>query len=351
MPDYHYSMDDLVKAREMNSHSRRLRDLTNEAVEAHIESMTESRRMAERYGVLRTRPLTEEEKQSFEAAMAGTTEGFKAFFIHPNEGEQEMAQDTQAAPIPNDGPSMHDLAVEVIKERREIGLKEYGTILQTNNGRDFLTDSIEEVADLLCYLVGAREEAKQESQPAIAGYKRRNELLTESRNAYMNRCEDLEESLSRESKAFDDVKEERDELRTQYADVVSELGDAREANVDLRTELSRSRNRNLDVTARLDATQASLDIARGANGRFQQRYLEQRREITELQYKVGKFDQVEGAYQNRIERLAEVKNRFVKDAHLRLEHIRKLEKTIVDAIDKSSTYVLKAYDIASERDQ
>ena len=132
---------------------------------------------------------------------------------------------------------------------------------------------------------------------------------------------------------------------------MSELSASREANVDLRTELSRSRNRNLDVTARLDATQASLDIARGANGRFHQRYLDQHRTITELTRKVGKFDQVEGAYQNRIERLAEVKNRFVKDAHLRLEHIRKLEKTIVDVIDKSSPYVLKAYDIASERDQ
>ena len=302
--------------------------------------------MAEGYGVLRTRPLTFAEQQ---AMTAGTPEGFKMSFIHTNEGEQEMAQDTQAAPIPNDGPSMHDLAVEVIKERREIGLKEYGTTLQTNNGRDFLTDSIEEVADLLCYLVGAREEAKQESQPTIAGYKRRNELLTESRNAYRNRCEDLEDSLSQESKASDDAKAERDELRTQYADAMSELGDAREANVDLRTELSRSRNRNLDVTARLDATQASLDIARGANGRFQQRYLEQRREITELQYKVGKFDQVEGAYQNRLEQLAEVRNRCDKAAYLRLEHIRKLEKTIVDAIDKSSPYSIKAYDIASER--
>lgn len=342
MPDYHYSMDDLVKARD---------NMANHHAFRSVE--------------LKTRPLTDEEKQSFEAAMAGTTEGFKAFFIHPNEGEQEMAQDTQAAPIPNDGPSMHDLAVEVIKERREIGLKEYGTILQTNNGRDFLTDSIEEVADLLCYLVGAREEAKQESQPAIAGYKRRNELLTESRNAYMSRCEDLEESLSRESKASDDAKAERDELRTRYAeavselgdartryaDAMSELGDAREANVDLRTELSRSRNRNLDVTELIDATQASLDIARGANGRFQQRYLEQRREITELQRKVGSFDRVEAAYQNRIERLEEVKNRFVKDAHLRLEHIRKLEKTIVDAIDKSSPYLLKAYDIASEKER
>lgn len=276
-----------------------------------------------------------------------------------------MAQDTQAAPIPNDGPSMHDLAVEVIKERREIGLKEYGTILQTNNGRDFLTDSIEEVADLLCYLVGAREEAKQESQPTIAGYKRRNELLTESRNAYMNRCEDLEESLSQESKASDDAKAERDELRTryadavsdvgdartQYADAMSDVGDAREANVDLRTELSRSRNRNLDVTALLDATQASLDIARGANGRFHQRYLDQQRTITELQRKVGSFDQVERAYQNRIERLTEVRNRRDKAAHLRLEHISKLEKTIVDAIDKSSPYVLKAYDTATEREQ
>lgn len=330
MPDYHYSMDDLVKARDIAKNHHAFRS-----------------------GELKTRPLTEEEeKQAFKAVMAGLPYGFSNFFFHhTNEGEQEMAQDTQAAPIPNDGPSMHDLAVEVIKERREIGLKEYGTILQTNNGRDFLTDSIEEVADLLCYLVGAREEAKQESQPTIAGYKRRNELLTESRNAYMNRCEDLEESLSQESKASDDAKAERDKLRTRYADAVSDVGAAREANVDLRTELSRSRNRNLDVTARLDATQASLDIARGANGRFHQRYLDQQRTITELTRKVGSFGQVERAYQNRIERLAEVRNRCDKAAYLRLDHIRKLEKTIVDAIDKSSPYVLKAYDTATEREQ
>ena len=302
---------------------------------------------------------------------AGTPEGFKMSFIHTNEGEQEMAQDTQAAPIPNDGPSMHDLAVEVIKERREIGLKEYGTILQTNNGRDFLTDSIEEVADLLCYLVGAREEAKQESQPTIAGYKRRNEVLTESRNAYRNRCEDLEDSLSQESKASDNARAERDELRTryadavselgdartqyadariQYADAVSELGDAREANVDLRTELSRSRSRNLDVTARLDATQASLDIARGANGRFHHRYLDQQRTITELTRKVGSFDQVEGAYDNRIQNLKRLEIAANRAAYLRLAHIRKLEKIVVDAMDKSAPYTLTLYSVDSEKE-
>lgn len=338
MPDYHYSMDDLVKARDIAKNHPAFRN-----------------------GGLKTRPLTYAEKQSFEAAMAGTTEGFKTFFIHTNEGEQEMAQDTQAAPIPNDGPSMHDLAVEVIKERREIGVKEYGT----NNGRDFLTDSIEEVADLLCYLVGAREEAKQESQPAIAGYKLRNELLTESRNAYMNRCEDLEESLSQESKAFDDVKEERDELRTRYADAVSDVGDARtqyadamselgaarEANVDLRTELSRSRNRNLDVTARLDATQASLDIARGANGRFHHRYLDQQRTITELTRKVGSFDQVEEAYDNRIQNLKRLEIAANRAAYLRLAHIRKLEKIVVDAMDKSAPYTLTLYpSVESEKE-
>lgn len=326
MPDYHYSMDDLVKARD---------NMANHHAFRSVE--------------LKTRPLTEEEKQAFKAATAGTPEGFKKFFIHTNEGEQEMAQDTQAAPIPNDGPSMHDLAVEVIKERREIGLKEYGTILQTNNGRDFLTDSIEEVADLLCYLVGAREEAKQESQTAIAGYKRRNELLTESRNAYMNRCEDMEESLSQESKAADDAKAERDELRTRYADAMSELDDALEANADLRVTLVRYQNGAQANASTVEEMLTLLNLARGANGRFHQRYLDQQRTITELTRKVGSFDQVEAAYQNRIEQLTKVRNGCDKAAYLRLAHIRKLEKTIVDAIDKSSPYVLKAYDIASER--
>lgn len=334
-----------------------------------IESLMEGRRMAEKYGALRTRPLTYAEQQ---AMTAGRPDGFKAFFIHTNEGEKEMAQDTQAAPIPNDGPSMHDLAVEVIKERREIGLKEYGTILQANNGRDFLTDSIEEVADLLCYLVGAREEAKQEKPlsvadkmkaceeeyqeyadmlsklemarlaneghqrtievqgTAIAGYRRRNEVLTNSRNSFMERAEELQESL---------------------ANCEAELGDAREANVELRVELARHRNGVQAIAATVDEMKVLLNLARGANGRFHQRYLDHQRMITELQRKVGSFDQVEAAYQNRLEQLTKVRNRDSKAAYLRLDHIRKLEKTIVDAMDKSAPYALKAYNPASELDQ
>lgn len=313
------------------------------------------------------------------------------------EAEKKMATEAgitlQPSPKGGCGPSMHDLAAEEIAKRKKFGLLKYNSLLQTNNGRDFLTDSIEEVADLLAYLCGAREEAKQEKPLSvadkmkqceeeyaeyaritselkmtrlaneghlrtietqgekIAGYKRRNDALTNSRNAYMNRCEDLEESLSQESKASDTAKVERDELRTQYADAVSELGDAREANVELRVELARYRNGVQASSATVDEMLTLLNLARGANGRFHQRYLDQQRTITELQRKVGSFDQVEAAYQNRIERLTETSNRRDKAAYLRLEHVRRLEKTIVDAMDKSAPYALKAYDTATEREQ
>ena len=43
--------------------------------------------------------------------------------------------------------SMHDLAIEILRERREFGLKKYGTILQVGNGRDWAKDVYEEAAD------------------------------------------------------------------------------------------------------------------------------------------------------------------------------------------------------------
>lgn len=40
-----------------------------------------------------------------------------------------------------------------MKARKAKGLKTYGTVLTTNNGRDAMWDAIEEAADLLNYLV------------------------------------------------------------------------------------------------------------------------------------------------------------------------------------------------------
>lgn len=65
---------------------------------------------------------------------------------------------SQPAPTPNDRPSVHDKAIEVIRRRKEFGLKKYGTFLQPFNGRPALSDAIEEVADLHCYLQQEQDE-------------------------------------------------------------------------------------------------------------------------------------------------------------------------------------------------
>lgn len=83
----------------------------------------------------------------------------------------------EPAPIPNDGPSMHDLAIndiitalgrsdnvpdselasiigvcDELGERRAHGLKKYGTILQANNGRNPARDALDEALDLIVYM-------------------------------------------------------------------------------------------------------------------------------------------------------------------------------------------------------
>lgn len=82
----------------------------------------------------------------------------------------------QPLPVPNRGPSMHDLvladlekygknaaALELavsVRERRQLGLDRYGIILQAHNGRDALQDASEEAVDLLVYLRQAMAEAR-----------------------------------------------------------------------------------------------------------------------------------------------------------------------------------------------
>lgn len=66
----------------------------------------------------------------------------------------------QAAPIPNDGPSCHDLVIADMEERKAFGLRKYSTYLQPHNGRSFLQDAYEEVLDLAVYLRGRLEEER-----------------------------------------------------------------------------------------------------------------------------------------------------------------------------------------------
>ena len=60
----------------------------------------------------------------------------------------------QPLPIATNSPFMQDLVQKDIEARKQVGLQRYGTLLQANNGRDFLLDAYEEALDLCMYLRG-----------------------------------------------------------------------------------------------------------------------------------------------------------------------------------------------------
>lgn len=64
----------------------------------------------------------------------------------------------QVAPTPNDRPFIQDLVMADLAERKEHGIRKYGTALQSGNGRDMLQDAYEEALDLAVYLRGAIDE-------------------------------------------------------------------------------------------------------------------------------------------------------------------------------------------------
>lgn len=64
----------------------------------------------------------------------------------------------QALPVVNDRPFVQDLVIADIEERRQFGIRKYGTALQAGNGRDMLQDAYEEALDLVIYLRGALDE-------------------------------------------------------------------------------------------------------------------------------------------------------------------------------------------------
>lgn len=74
----------------------------------------------------------------------------------------------QPLPVPNEGPSMHDLVIEdldrwpasraeaeavkaLMLERKRIGFERYKSLLQAGNGRDWHRDLAEELADAAAY--------------------------------------------------------------------------------------------------------------------------------------------------------------------------------------------------------
>ena len=67
----------------------------------------------------------------------------------------------QPMPTKNDSTPIVDLVVTDIINRKQEGIKRYGTPLQANNGRDALLDAYEEALDLAIYLRQVIEEQKQ----------------------------------------------------------------------------------------------------------------------------------------------------------------------------------------------
>lgn len=64
----------------------------------------------------------------------------------------------QQLPVPNNRPFIQDLVVIDIQQRKLLGIKKYGTALQSHNGRDMLQDAYEEALDLVIYLRGLIDE-------------------------------------------------------------------------------------------------------------------------------------------------------------------------------------------------
>ena len=88
---------------------------------------------------------------------------------------EQLRPGDQQLPVPNDGPSMHDLVIEdldrwpvkssvrdgireLLADRKRIGFERYGSYLQTGNRRDWLRDLREECAGALVYARQGLEE-------------------------------------------------------------------------------------------------------------------------------------------------------------------------------------------------
>lgn len=91
-----------------------------------------------------------------------------------NTDVKSIATLQQQPPTQSDRPSAHDLLIEVIQERKKLGLERYNSLLQSYNGRDQMVDLLQELVDGSAYLINAIQERddllrKVEKLEAIAG--------------------------------------------------------------------------------------------------------------------------------------------------------------------------------------
>lgn len=77
------------------------------------------------------------------------------------------AVDQEPAPGPGTGPSIHDLVVLDVYERKRFGLAKYGTHLHAHDDRRSLVDAYQEALDLVVYLRKAIAEQRLEPRPGL----------------------------------------------------------------------------------------------------------------------------------------------------------------------------------------
>lgn len=69
----------------------------------------------------------------------------------------------QPLPVVNDRAFIQDLVIADIEARKQLGIRKYGTALQSGNGRNMLLDAYEEALDLCIYLRGVLDEVEHAS--------------------------------------------------------------------------------------------------------------------------------------------------------------------------------------------
>lgn len=77
-----------------------------------------------------------------------------------------IATTPEPPPRGGHGPSIHDLVIADVEQRKALGLEKYGTILQVGDGRRSLVDAYQEALDLAVYL--RQELAKRDGWVARA---------------------------------------------------------------------------------------------------------------------------------------------------------------------------------------
>ncbi len=120
-------------------------------------------------------------------------------------------------------PSVTDAVIKDMNERREIGIKEYGTELLPNNGRDALQDAYEEMLDGACYL--KQKMIEEATKPKVVD--KTTELVNNVRQWAKDKNIDKRENVFPQ---FGKVYEEVNELYTaviedNYEEIVDGIGD------------------------------------------------------------------------------------------------------------------------------